>query len=66
MTLRLTDDEQEKLRLRTEQEGRSIEDVARDAITEYVQTHGHREHVDMVIKNRVEKGAELIRRLADQ
>ncbi len=36
MTLRLTDDETDALRSRAEQEGRSMQDIARAAISEYL------------------------------
>lgn len=36
MNLRLTDDETEALRARAEQEGRSMQEVARAAIAQYV------------------------------
>lgn len=36
MTLRLTDDETDALRSRAEQEGRSMQDIARTAISEYL------------------------------
>jgi predicted transcriptional regulator len=36
MNLRLTDDEADALRRRAEQEGRSMNDVARQAIADYV------------------------------
>ena len=39
MTLRLTDAESDALRARAELEGRSMQDVAREAVREYVERH---------------------------
>ena len=39
MTLRLTDDEADALRRRAETEGRSMQDVARQAVRDYVETN---------------------------
>jgi len=39
MTLRLTDEETEQLRLTAEAENRSMQDVAREAIREYTSRH---------------------------
>lgn len=46
MTLRLTDDETEALRLRAETEQRSMQEVARTAVREYVERHDHADTVD--------------------
>lgn len=43
-----------------------MQDVARDAISEYVNTHTHRERVDRVIDRGLAEDAEMLRRLADQ
>lgn len=66
MTLRLSREEQEVLRLRAQHEGRSMQEVARAAIREYAHSHSHREMVDAVIKRRLEEDAEMLQRLADQ
>lgn len=46
MTLRLTDDEAEALRRRAEAERRSMQEVARAAVREYVERHEHDDEVD--------------------
>ncbi|WP_226356689.1 hypothetical protein [Pseudonocardia sp. ICBG601] len=46
MTLRLTDDESDALRARVEAEGRSMQEVARSAVREYVARHDHDADVD--------------------
>ncbi|MBN9755106.1 ribbon-helix-helix protein, CopG family [Pseudonocardia sp. Ae707_Ps2] len=46
MTLRLTDAESESLRARAEAEGRSMQEVARAAVREYVARHDHDAEVD--------------------
>ena len=45
MTLRLTDEEQESLRIRANSEGISMQDAARRAIREYVLRSEHRQKV---------------------
>jgi predicted transcriptional regulator len=46
MTLRLADDESDALRRRAELEQRSMQDVARQAIREYVENHSRGELLD--------------------
>jgi predicted transcriptional regulator len=46
MTLRLSDDEAEALRRRAETEQRSMQEVARAAVREYVDRHDHDDDVD--------------------
>jgi predicted transcriptional regulator len=46
MTLRLTDDEAEALRRRAETEQRSMQDIARTAVREYVERHDRDDDVD--------------------
>ena len=43
MTLRLTDEETDALRRRARREGRSMQDVARSAIREYIDQSSRRE-----------------------
>ncbi|MEJ2886310.1 ribbon-helix-helix protein, CopG family [Actinomycetospora aeridis] len=45
-TLRLSDDESESLRRRAETEQRSMQEVARAAVREYVERHDHDDDVD--------------------
>jgi hypothetical protein len=49
MTLRLADAEAEALRRRTELERRSIQEVAGQAIREYVETHNRAELLDLAL-----------------
>jgi predicted transcriptional regulator len=46
MTLRLTDDEADGLRRRAESEQRSMQEVARAAVREYVDRHDNEDDVD--------------------
>jgi len=48
VTLRLTNDEAETLRRRADLEGRSMQDIAQQAIREYVDQHSHNERFDRV------------------
>ena len=41
--LRLTDDEADALRRRAESEGRSMQDIAKQALREYVQNHSRQD-----------------------
>lgn len=63
MTLRLSDEQTEALRETAEREGRSMQDVARAAIEEYV---GHRARVrDEILDQVMERDAGLLARLAE-
>jgi predicted transcriptional regulator len=63
MTLRLTPAETEALRETARRENRSMQDVARAAIEEYVQRRGLRrdEHLAVIVA----EDAELLRRLGE-
>lgn len=63
MTLRLTDDEAGALRRRSELEGRSMQDVARQAVREYVETHSRAELLDQVLDQELPRFAEALERL---
>ena len=65
MTLRLTDDETEALRLRAEHEGRSMQEVARAAVREYVDRTSKRELVDRVLDSELPRYAEALHRLGE-
>jgi hypothetical protein len=62
MTLRLTDDEAEALRLRAEHEGRSMQEVARTAIREY--TSDRKTRLATAIERIRTEDAELLDRLS--
>ena len=63
MTLRLTDDEADALRRRADQEGRSMQEVARQAVREYVETHSRAELLDRVLDAELPRYAEALERL---
>lgn len=63
MNLRLTEAEAEALRACAEKEGRSMNDVARQAITEYVT--GRSGRLRAAIQQVATEDAELLRRLGE-
>jgi predicted transcriptional regulator len=65
MTLRLTDEETEALRLRAEREGRSMQEVARAAVRDYVDRMSTRELLDEVLDAELPPFAEALRRLGE-
>jgi plasmid stability protein len=65
MTLRLTDDETEALRARAQREGRSMQDVARRAVREYIGRTSERELLDEVLDAELPRYAEALERLGE-
>lgn len=63
MTLRLTDDETAALRARADAEQRSMQDVARRAITEYLERNSKRALVDVVLDSELTRYADALERL---
>jgi hypothetical protein len=63
MTLRLTDDETEALRKRAEREGRSMQELARQAVREYIESNSRTELIDQVLDEELPKYAEALERL---
>ena len=63
MTLRLTDDETDALRRRADLEGRSMQEVARQAVREYVETHSRAELLEQVLNTELPRYAEALERL---
>jgi predicted transcriptional regulator len=63
MTLRLTDEEAEALRRRALHESRSMQDVARQAVREYVESHSRAELLDQVLDEELPRYAEALDRL---
>ena len=63
MTLRLTDQETEALRRRAQRESRSMQDVARQAVREYVENHSRAELLDQVLDEQPARYAEALARL---
>jgi len=65
MTLRLTDDETNALRLRASREGRSMQEVARTAVREYIDRTSRRELLDGILDQELPRYAEALRRLGE-
>lgn len=63
MTLRLTEQETEALRKRAERESRSMQEVARQAVREYVDGHSRAELLDEVLDEELPRYAEALERL---
>jgi predicted transcriptional regulator len=63
MTLRLTDEESEALRRRAQLETRSMQEVARQAVREYVESHSRAELLDQVLDEELPRYAEALERL---
>ena len=65
MTLRLSEAQAEALRARAEFEGRSMQEVAKSAIDEYVESHSRIDLIDRVLDHELPRYAEAMRRLAE-
>jgi predicted transcriptional regulator len=65
MTLRLDEQETDALRRRAELEGRSMQDVARQAVRDYVERTSRRELLDRVLDEELPRYAEALRRLGE-
>lgn len=63
MTLRLTDAEADALRKRAEYESRSMQEVAKQAVREYVENHSRRDLIDSVLDTELPRFAEALERL---
>ena len=63
MTLRLTDDETEALRRSAERESRSMQEVARQAIRDYVERTSRDALLDEVLDAELPRYAEALERL---
>ena len=63
MTLRLSEAETEALRKRAEFEDRSMQDVAKQAVREYVESHSRRDLLDQVLDYELPRYAEALDRL---
>jgi len=63
MTLRLTDDESDALRRRAELEGRSMQEVAREAVRTYIERRSKRDLLDRVLDQELPRYAEALERL---
>jgi plasmid stability protein len=65
MTLRLTEDETEALRRRARREGRSMQEVAREAVREYIERTSRRELLGQVLDEDLPRYAEALERLGE-
>jgi predicted transcriptional regulator len=65
MTLRLDESETEALRVRAEHEGRSMQEVARQAVRDYIERTSRREWLDRVLDEELPRYAEALRRLGE-
>ncbi|MFZ0381115.1 MAG: ribbon-helix-helix protein, CopG family [Solirubrobacteraceae bacterium] len=65
MTLRLSDEETDALRRRADREGRSMQEVARAAVREYIDRTSRQELLDEVLDEELPRFAEALRRLGE-
>lgn len=63
MTLRLTEAESEALRAQAAAEGRSMQDVARQAVRDYVERGARRELLDGILDRELPRYADALERL---
>lgn len=63
MTLRLNGSEADALRTCAEREARSMQDLARQAIREYIENHSRAELLDRVLDEELPRYAEALGRL---
>lgn len=63
MTLRLTDAEADALRRRAEFESRSMQDVAKQAVREYVENHSREDLLRSALDEELPRYAEALDRL---
>ena len=63
MTLRLDEQETEALRRRAELESRSMQDVARQAVRDYIERNSKHELLDRVLDRELPRYAEALERL---
>ncbi|MEU8172651.1 DUF1778 domain-containing protein [Microbispora hainanensis] len=65
MTLRLTHEQTEALRRLAEKEGRSMQQIALDAIDDYLARVVDDEHTDLLAEKGARRFADLLRRLGE-
>jgi predicted transcriptional regulator len=63
MTLRLSDEETNALRERADHEGRSMQDIAREAVREYIDNRTRRERLNDVLDEQLPRYADALKRL---
>jgi predicted transcriptional regulator len=65
MTLRLSDEEADALRRHAQREGRSMQEVAREAIRSHIERTSRRELLDEVLDEQLPRYAEALERLGE-
>jgi plasmid stability protein len=65
MTLRLSESEQEALRVRAAAEGVSMQEAVRRAVREFVERGQHRDRIDAAADVVMDRHAEALRRLGE-
>ncbi len=65
MTLRLSDDETEALRARARLEGRSMQEIVRGAVREYIDRTSRSELLEQVLDEELPRYAEALKRLGE-
>ncbi|ANY07463.1 ribbon-helix-helix protein, CopG family [Pseudonocardia sp. HH130630-07] len=65
MNVRFSDDETEQLRDRARIEGRSMGEVTRAAVREYLERRGHHDRVADVLAELAPRRGDLLRRLGE-
>ncbi|WP_425565964.1 DUF6290 family protein [Pseudonocardia ailaonensis] len=65
MNVRFTEEETELLRAQAQAEGRSMGDVTRAAVIEYVERHRHHDRVADVLATIAPRRRDLLRRLGE-
>lgn len=65
MTLRLTEQETQALRQRAQREGRSMQEIARHAVREYVERRERLELLDRVLDEELPRYEDALRRLGE-
>lgn len=63
MSLRLSEEESRALRLRAERESRSMQEVARQAVRDYIEQHSRADLLDAVLDDELPRYAEALERL---
>ncbi len=63
MTLRLTEEEADALRRRAQFESRSMQEVARAAVQEYIENHSRQDLLEKVLDEELPRYAEALDRL---
>ena len=65
MTLRLSEEQTALLRARAEFEGRSMQEVAKSAVEEYLESHIRADLISRILEEELPRYAEAMRRLAE-